>query len=493
MGSISNGFITITYNNESQEKIAKFYMLVFNYEPLFFKGLLNGLDKIKGHQLRKLKIDENKIIQNYKKNRYSIIYSILKLTSAKHPFFETGGYSQSNIYYDILRFKSGSEKDKVRLEIEYFDLAYDYFRMTGDFKYLKKYLYEEEIDKQAIKDLCDNKILNCLPQLLKTKINEEKYSFQSISYKYLKDNINDILSIVPIVNRMSINALYKINEEKKQNISSKPVPKIDDKQFDELVIGSLNYIDPTNKLVEKYLELKKKEKIIKKLDTSNKQSSYHSNDDIIKLYKIDNLTDIIIFVHEFSHYNYRNKEGIFEHNELLSEYPSIYYEMKTQEYLKKIGYTTEEINNANSFRAINNNNIINHITPNLIALNIAISEVDVYSAIEKIITYIDKEVKECIESIPEEVKKDREEELQNEIRTAISCMVLEDSIEIMEEVKYIIGIFLADFSIRNVEHEDVLRVLEQINTTSMSIEEAYKMLNNEVKGYQKVKRENLKK
>ena len=493
MGSISNDFVTITYNNESQEKMAKYYMMFFNFEPQFFKGLLNGLDTIKGHELRKFKIDEKKFLQNYEKHRYSIIYSILKLTSAKHLFFEKGGSSHSHIYYDISRFKLEPEEDELRLEMEYFDLACDYFRTTGDFKHLKKYLYEEKIDRQALEELCDNKILNYLPQLLKIKINEDKYSFQSISYKTLKDNIKDILSIIPIISRMSNDALDKMNKETKQNASSKTVPKIDEKQFNKLVIGSLNYIDPTNKLVEKYLDLKKKGKIIKKQYTSDDKSAYYHKDDTIELYERGNLTDVIVFAHEFGHYNYKREGWIFEPNGILGEYPSIYYEMKTQEYLKQVGYTTEEINSAKIFRAINNNYIINHITPNFMALNIAISELDVYTAIEKITKYIDKEVKACFESIPEKVKKDREEEFLKDIRITISCMVLEDSIEIMRNVRYIIGTFLADFSCQCVKHEDVLRVLEQINTTPMSIEKTYKMLKDEVQGYQKVKRENTEK
>ena len=184
MGIISNNFLTIKYNNESQEKMAKYYMFIINLEPDFFKTLLNGLDTIKGYELRKFKIDDNNYFKNFEKNRLSVINSILKLRNARNPYFEVSQVSESSLYYDILAFKNLRNQRPNTMQIEYFDLAHDYYYMTGDTKYIKNYLYDG-ISINELDELCNYKILNCLPELLKTKMYEDKYSYARNIYKSL--------------------------------------------------------------------------------------------------------------------------------------------------------------------------------------------------------------------------------------------------------------------------------------------------------------------
>ena len=491
MGTISNDFLTITYNNESQEKMAKYYMMIISSEPEFFKGLLNGLDTIKGHELRKFKIDENDLFKKLQKNRLSIINSILKLTGAKHPYFEVDQVSQRSIYYDVLGVKTSRENNDLSREIEYFDLAHDYFYMTGDFKYLKKYLYEE-LDEKDLEYLCDNKILNCLPELLKTKMHEDKYSFDSETYKLLQTNMDYILSIMPIISEWTNNELDMMEKEKNNNC--KDISKIDAKEFDELVMGALNYIDPTNKLVEKYIELKLDDKIMKTPITNEKydKSKYDALNGVIELYTLNNIADVIVFVHEFAHYNYDEKDyNIRENNRILSEYPSIYYEMKAMQYLIKQGYSKEEVISAQSFRTINNNHNIRKASPSLKYLSM-INNKDEDTAIKEVTNYIDYLVEENLKEIIIDNKDANIEELKKQLKVDVSCIFLEPSGDIMKHIKYLIGTYLATFSIGYVKNENVLPVLEHIKNNKTSLEEVSIMLmDNNIysSNYQKVKTE----
>lgn len=491
MGTISNDFVTIHYNNESQEKMAKYYMMIINFEPEFFKGLLNGLDTIKGHELRKFKIDENDLFKNFEKNRLSIINSILKLTGAKHPYFETEKVSPISIYYDILGVKTSREDNDISREIECFDLAHDYFYMTGDFKYIKKYLYEG-LDRKDLEYLCDNKILNCFPELLKTKMREDKYSFDSETYKSLQTNLDYILLIMPIISKWTANELDMMEKEKNNNCTE--IPKINAKEFDELVMGALNYIDPTNKLVEKYVELKIDDKIMKEPITNEKydESKYDALNGVIKLYTLNNIADVIVFVHEFAHYNYDEKDyDICENNRILSEYPSIYYEMKTMQYLIKQGYSKEEVIRAQNFRTVNNNDIICEVLPSLKYLSM-VNNKDESTAIKEVTNHVDYVVEETLKNIIIDNKDANIEELKKQLKVDVSCIFLESSGNIMKSIKYLIGTYLATFSIGYVKNEDVLPVLEHIKNNKTSLEEVSIMLmDNNIysSNYQKVKTE----
>ena len=488
MGTISNDFLTITYNNEQQEKMANYYMRIINNEPEFFKAILNGLNTIKGYELRKFKIDEKDSFRNIERKKFSIIDSILKLTNAKNPYFYTCKVSKPDVYYDVLAVKRNDKKKSFKSQIEYFDLAQDYYYMTGDPKYIKKYLYEE-IDFKVLEELSDNKVLKCFPELLKTKMHEDKYSFGSYSYKLLQDNIDVILQIIPVINNWTYNELDRV--ENKENYYEK-LPKINEKEFEKLVMGALNYIDPTNKLVEKYIEFKNDQRIVKTpMKDNNDDSQYDRHKGIIELSVSNTITDVIVFAHEFAHYNYDEEDEIHVNNAILSEYASIYYETKTIEYLGKQGYTYDEIINAKIFRSIANENGLHATAPCLKYISI-IKNKDEYTAIEDTIAYINYFVDEMYNHLSEEEKKDTEEETKKEMRIGLSYLILKPARDTLNHVKYLMGTFLATISSTYMKNEDVLQILEHIQNNKVSLEDVMTMqCSNSIydSNYQKAKEE----
>ena len=475
MGIISNNFLTIKYNNESQEKMAKYYMFIINLEPDFFKTLLNGLDTIKGYELRKFKIDDNNYFKNFEKNRLSVINSILKLRNARNPYFEVSQVSESSLYYDILAFKNLRDQRPNTIQIEYFDLAHDYYYMTGDTKYIKNYLYDG-ISLNELDELCNYKILNCLPELLKTKMYEDKYSYARNIYKSLANNLRYISSIIPVVTEWSNKELSSISEENKKDTRCKNAPAITKKEFEKLVIGALNYVDPTNSLVEEYISLNAEDKISIKPLINDETSNYNRVTGTIELYARNTITDVIVFLHEFAHYIYNEvDDDTFYNNIILSEYPSIYYEMKAVEYLKQQGYTEEELINARKFRAITNNYGALAVFPCIEYLNIVNSR-DRITAVEDVVEYINHTVEERINKLPRNKKNINLEEIKKQLKIEVSCIFLEPSSDAMKHIKYLIGTFLADMSIRCAKHEDVLTVLECIKNRKVSLEEVNNML-----------------
>ena len=282
--------------------------------------------------------------------------------------------------------------------------------------------------------------------------------------------------------------------EKEKNNNCTEISKINAKEFDELVMGALNYIDPTNKLVEKYIELKLDDKIMKKPITNEiyDESKYDALNGVIKLYTLNNIADVIVFVHEFAHYNYDEKDyDICENNRILSEYPSIYYEMKTMQYLIKQGYSKEEVISAQNFRTVNNNDIIRKVLPSLKYLSM-VNNKDEDTAIKEVTNHIDYVVEETLKDIIIDNKDANIEELKKQLKVEVSYIFLEPSGDIMKHIKYLIGTYLATFSIGYVKNENVLPVLEHIKNNKTSLEEVSIMLmNNNIysSNYQKVKTE----
>ena len=137
MNSISNDFVTIEYKNY-QEKCAKYCLETFNREPELYKALLNGKTSIHSDELPIINpIDTEEEIKEL--NRRSINSSIMKMNGVTDKYYPFDNVSTKNIYNYMIEFIFLNPSE-TWLEVIGASLAYDYYKMTKDFSYIKKHL-----------------------------------------------------------------------------------------------------------------------------------------------------------------------------------------------------------------------------------------------------------------------------------------------------------------------------------------------------------------
>ena len=465
MNKISNDFVTIEYDSETGRKTAEYYMELFNKEPEYFKGILNGRNTIHASHIP-LPITNDEI------SRGNIIKYILETGNAKCTLFCGYKPSMQGIYYSIMTYYYGEPCD-ADIKLLYHQLAYDYLEMTGDFSYLKKYYYDNYSNLDIL-ELCKNKVDKCYDELLIEKINDTK---NAQLYPQIRDNMGKILEIIKYNNNLSSRALI---EEKTVKI-----PKIGKKKLEELVIGALVYIDPTNKLVEEYLQLKREGNVEFIYGVKNKNSEYsetidYTNNHItshIKLYVQGNLVDARDLVHELGHYFYRKEDKtVIKNNSLLSEYPSIYFEHKALEYLETVGYTEKQIAAVKKVRMIDNKKNLNDILPSLYCIqsNMYDSKYHLEEVKEYVEDYWKTNYKNEIESASPSARKRLIKNVLFINRIKSLSRIDEDE----SNLKYLIGTYLTRISLENLQHENVLEIQEYIQHNKVDLDKIISLVTN---------------
>lgn len=453
MNKISNDFVTIEYNSEKEESIAKHYIDIINEEPKYFKCILNGISTIQVTKLPKL--------TDYKSvDRLNIIRYILKKGDAKTVESLCYVYVPTTIneIYRAIADYLVSNKDQRHI---YHDMAYDYLSMTGDSRYLKKFYFEEDIDEKDLDYLVDYKIKHYYDDLLKARIDETK---RNSYYSLIVDNMIEIIKISKYIKRIADKEINKNNRLIKET-------KIDNRKFEKLVIGALEYIDPTNKLVEEYLEAKKQGCInilpAEKYKTSECHHEIGMDGEIlnwyINLYRDGTLNDVKTLVHELAHHYYIITDRTIRYkNELFAEYASIYFEYKTLEYLEKVGYTKDEIMPTKIDRMKSNQKHIRNYLPSLFAIYINSHKKDGEYDIETVKKYVENNWQREFKEKLEKIRSMDREPIINEILLLNQMRTLSPLENDMSYMIYIIGTYYTMQAIKKLSHEDVLRVLEYI-------------------------------
>lgn len=462
MNKISNDFITIEYDSETGRKTAEYYMELFNKEPEYFKGILNGRNTIHASHIP-LPITNDEI------SRGNIIKYILEEENAKCTLFCGYKPSMQGIYYSIMTY-SYDEITPEDIKYTYHDLAYDYLQMTGDFSYLKKYYYEGKTDTSDITALISNKLKNNYDELLIEKIKDAK---ESRLYPIITNNIDKIEKIVN----------YAYNQSNSLDYKQIPIPEIDEKKLDELVIGTLNYIDPTNKLVEEYLELKNNNAIEKIYNEKDNSSKYTEHRDQfynfvfgnIDLYMNGNLLDVVDLVHELGHHFARKEDPRVKRKSILfNEFPSIYFELKAIEYLSKV-YSKEDIEAIKRIRIKNNRKNSINLKPSLYALRCNINNDGEYH-IEEVRKYVEDywkiNYKKQIETTSPRRRKPIFEAAL--FRNSIKSLNRIDQDE--SRLEYLIGTYYATYAIENLATEDVLNIIENTRYNTIDFIDLEKLL-----------------
>ncbi len=469
MCKISNDFVAIEYNDNYQKLIAKYCMQLFNSEPEFYKALLNGKTIINSDEISTVNVlDDSELTK--KANKTIINIAIMKMNGVSDKLYPFNDCSNRVIYNDIIEF--------MRTEVESFqgiELAYDYYKMTKDFKYLGKYLYGDGINREDIVEMCVYKIENAYDDLLREKIQNDILVLKSEDFI-----INDFKGIMSILSRIN-DSIDKKSKKIVEKVSNKDIyekmklseiPKISYKQCDWLVRGALTYIDPTGKLLDEYLDCLREDRIYEEDANDNCLSSYyfrHGDDYGIKLYRCNNLVDVITLVHEFAHLHYSKSKR--RGNELFTEYPSIYYEKQAAEYLKKVGYSDSDIEYTTLFRDNANTLELLYIVPSMYSANKNMDKDKKDYDLSLIKKILDSTKMETIENID----KEEQEYYKQQALTTIKMNLLMPITNADRLLIYMVGTFFAEYAMDNLKHEDVLSILDSITTKNYNLHDVLKM------------------
>lgn len=498
MNSISNDFVTIEYK-ESQKEIAEYVLELFNKEPELYKGLLNGKTIIHSEELPTIN-HINKDEETKESNKRSINKAIMIMNGASDKIYPFDDKSTTDIYDSIIDFIH-SNPDENRIKEIGITLAYDYFKKTKDFECLEEYLYGDGISDDDIMELCVFNIADYYDDLLREKIHKDVLSLSKD--ESITKNFNGIMTILmSVANNMNSKFNNKNISPKElyKKLKKNPISQIDDKQFEVLVREILKYIDPTEELLEEYIKCRSENKIEEKKTLNWNEAScfYKDKEDYgIKLYKKGNLTDVITLIHEFGHLHYINKANNEPHT-IFDEYPSIYYELKAVEYLTTVGYSEEDINFATLFRYSDNLSNLTHLLPIIQSVHINIGkEKEEYdlNPIKKILNIYDKKIN--ISYFETVCTKEEIEELKAQLEEKSMCMklsMLQPETDLVSTLKYIVGTFFAEDAINNLEHEEVLKILDTVTQGEYSLYDVLKIQglipssnNQQDKPYQKEK------
>ena len=475
MNSISNDFVTIEYDDFQKEK-AEYYIKLFNEEPEFYKGLLNGKTSINSGELSRVTYfcieEDNEDIKTINKELLNKgIMGMNGVTDKMYPFEDR---NNTTIYDCIMDYIYGNPS-VMRIDEIVTSLIYDYFKKTKDFEYIKNYLYGDGITNEDIMEICAYNIMEHYDELLREKVHKDVSTLSTD--ESITKNFNAIMSILVNVAGL-INSKYNYKklsqEEIYRKLQNNPIPKLDNKKFEVLVKEVLEYIDPTNELLDEYLKCRSENRIEEEMVVAGNESSYFwKNEDGygIKLYKRGNITDVIVLCHELGHLHYVNKNEKAG-NSLFDEYPSIYYELKAAEYLSTI-YSEEDVHFATLFRAADNMTNLTFLVPVIHSVHINMDKTKEdydLEPIKKILSLYDQQMD--ISPLQNILSQEQIEQLKQQQEAQIMRMkwlMLKQETKLVSTLKYMVGTFLADDAINNLEHEEILKMLDTITSEEYSL------------------------
>lgn len=480
MNKISNDFVTIEYNSKEERKIAKYYIKLFNEEPDFYKMILNGRTTIHSNELIEIRFPSYKdeYYENFlkKQNRETIIESFLKLENTpQQSFYEP---SMSDVYYETIGLHT-IKPSKDELSQIYYELGYYYYNLTKDFKYLKDYYYGKASLREQSDFIADYLVENMYDDLLKEKIRNDR---RNTPTEYMTENFPEIIKIVEYIDKISKEEYSLYDKETK-------IPIINDTEFKELVMGALNYIDPTNKLLEEYKQAYEEGRIIEKPGEEGRisncfniaTSEYFFSGKIkvssglgIELYKGNNLNDVREFIHEFGHFHYKLK-----HSNIFTECPSIYYELKALEFLEKIGYSKQEVLAVKKLRLENNRMLALMTLPNLFCLcqngNKYYEECK-SEPVKEYINYlldnvIDDSTIEDLHFIKRVGGITRE---NKKLLSMYYSLFTKD--QVTDRLAYIVGTYFSEYAIANLDHKFALKMINKMKGNKITLDDMQNML-----------------
>lgn len=241
----------------------------------------------------------------------------------------------------------------IKDEMFYSLIAYIYFEKTGSFDDFVNYLKNKQ-------DM--NKILEWLQK--ETRFDAYNYLLE-ITINYLKqndfeflDNISDITSMILM---KSINNIPTQENEKQIEL-----PTITIQEFDNLFYEFLKSINAPKSWEQMYDDLKTNNRISfeKQVDNPDHSKCYRDDNNILRiLISTDGtIKSFCSFVHEFTHYVTMQDAVTFSQFS-IEEFPSIFFERISAEFLKNKGYQIKIMDKVIKDRYQNNFDIYINLLP----------------------------------------------------------------------------------------------------------------------------------
>lgn len=342
--------IEIQYNDEQANKIDYIINTISKNYGLFLDVL--GTSRI----ISLVPTDEKNTlyIENFDEAFYSIIDKCFNNDTVKQEF--NAPNIMPALYVEILLRKL-KIKSKVLIQSnsnisdETLDslIAYKYFEKNGSFSEFVEYLKTRNES-----DLIFN--------WLKNEFRWDTYNYLlEITVNYLKEYDFDFLENISDINTMMMNQTVNniVMQESEQEVE---LPTITIEELDNLFNEFLKYINAPIKWKQLYDELKNSGRISFEKQTDGLDASNCYRDDNGAL-RISISTDgtikcFISLVHEFMHYVSKVVSTLS-----ISEFPSIFFEKVSAQFLKDKGYKEDIVNKIVAFRNKNNMDIYTETSP----------------------------------------------------------------------------------------------------------------------------------
>ena len=475
MGSISNDFVTIEYETEEQELNAKKYIEVFNLNKVLYKGILNGKTIIHSDEL--ICLPDELINSPPEALYYCVANNILESESINRLSFSPPKPYDiiTGIFWTLLaKIEEVSMPETRWLDI-YSELAYYYCIKENDFKYMNRYLFDKKINFDDIYEICKSIMLNHYNELIKEEIEYEETNY--IDQFNLSKDYDAISKILPQMLKYLDNNIQEIYNsmdllDLDESTKSEYTYKLSNKKLEKLVIRALEYIDHSGNLLKEYETIKREDRIHD--DSENIIYAIHygnhfyvdiNGDYGISLYPTGCIRDFIDFMHEYGHlHEYRMNKESYEES-LLSEFFSIYIELKSIEFIVNCeGYQKEIIDLVESFRTDGNLKYAAILYPLLIN-NKELSKN------EDDISYFDN-------LYPEHVKSYMLNTIFNltcELGTKGFFNIYTASSSISNGIKYFLSTYLATYAVNNLTTEEVLSIIKNNDLKEKNIYEVLEM------------------
>lgn len=338
--------IEIQYNEEQADKIDYIINIISKNYSLF-------LDMLGTSRIISLipTTDKNIVyISNFDEEFYSGIDKCFNNDATKQAYNTPNIMSALYIEILIRKLKINSNmlvQSNSSISDEMLDslIAYKYFEKNGSFSEFVEYLKTRNES-----DLIFN--------WLKNEIRWDTYNYLlEITVNFLKENDFDFLENISGITTMMLNqSVNNILTQVSENTDKLPSISLD--ELEKLFYEFLKYINAPESWKQMYDNLKNSGRITfeNQVDNIDNSMCYKDENDILRLLISTDGTikSFCTFVHEFVHYISWSKSQLQNQSFSITEFPSIYFEKLSAEFLKSKGYQSNIIDKVISDRKENN-------------------------------------------------------------------------------------------------------------------------------------------
>ncbi len=454
-------------------------------ELVFSENQQQFLDKIKmtiqnNYELILSCLGENKTIDiskdesNFNDTFYYIVKEVFNNDNNKQAFSDKDFLSALHVEALIRRkkfFNTTIVEQNPNMSDELLSslIAYKYFEVNGTFDDFVEYLKERNNEEKIF-------------QWLQSASRWDTYNYLlSITSNFLKTDDEEFFKQMNYITSIWFNRV--IDNIQFSDDSNKDYQKISEKEFDTLFYEFLNYINAPVEWISIYNKLKEKGLIIiEKGNEPDNSMCFLDNDGITKILigNGDNLRGFCNFVHEFIHYVSRQK-GLSIEKMAVSEFPSIFFEKISAEFLEEKGYSSEIVNQIINDRDSNNYSLITSMQPLFIDLIRYINYGEINKNVKmsfyknqiesinrtrkkllKIITDAGEQIKDP--SAFKEIKVDIEKDVDEDCDSMIDSFIKEGLL-VINGYQYLLDSYLVE-QVLNKRNNDNTIVEKMINVTN---------------------------